>query len=209
MRPIVLPLLLLLTAGCATYEFDLVEPADLRAHVGRKATTTVPVDPLVYRLRAAEGRLVMWIDNPTSDPIQLVGERSTVVDPRGESHPVVGRTIAPGSFVKLIFPPLRPRLERVGPTFGVGVGVGVSDARRYGRRELMGIHDPWDDGPRYAVVYDDSRSLYYDWKGEAAIRVSLFFARDPAPTTGPAGGAGADAQGRTFRHEFTFQRRKV
>jgi hypothetical protein len=104
---------------------------------------------------------------------------------------------------------MRPRIERGGPTFGVGVGVGVSDTRRYGRREFYGVDDPWDDGPYYATVYDDSSNLYYDWKGETAIRVSLFFALGDGPTTAPSAETGAAAPGGTFRHAFTFQRRKV
>jgi hypothetical protein len=197
--PLLLAGLASVGGGCAKYEFDLIQPQELSAHVGRKAPVTVRYDPLVYRLQAADGRLVVWVDNPTDRPVLLVGEQSALVDPDGESHPLRGQTIAPGSFVKLILPPLRPRIERTGPSFGIGVGVGVSNAR-YRRGSSYGYHDPWYDEPRYATVYDDASNLYWRWDGETSVRLSLFYHHAPADGGG---------EGNTFRHEFTFQRKKV
>jgi hypothetical protein len=201
LRVVLLAALALMTGtGCATYEFDLVEPPNLRTHIGRRAMTTVRVEPLAYSMQAVEGRLVMFVENPTDEPVQLLGDRCWVVDANGVSHPLPRRTIAPAGRIKLIFPPPRPRYDRGGPTFGVGVGV---SAHHYGRHEFMGVYDPWYDEPRYVTVYDDASDLYYDWPGESSIRISLFYRR------GDADGAGAGADGQTFRHELAIQRGKV
>ena len=45
-------------------------------------------------LRTVENRLVLQIQNKTDDPIQLLGERSTVVDPGGQSHPLASHGTA-------------------------------------------------------------------------------------------------------------------
>src|SRR6185437_1879477 len=90
-------LLALSLGGCAHYEYDLVQPADLTAHVATKHDTIVHVDPLEYRLRTVDNRLVVQIFNPTDDNIQLIGPRSTVVDPQGQSHPLQGGPIPPHS----------------------------------------------------------------------------------------------------------------
>src|SRR5881394_1297012 len=86
---------LILMTGCARYEFDLVQPQDLARHIGSQSDETVRVDPLEYRMRAVENRLVVRIFNPTTDPITLAGDKSYVVDPAGQSHPLRAQTIAP------------------------------------------------------------------------------------------------------------------
>src|SRR5688500_5139087 len=101
--------------GCARYEYDLVEPPNLAQHVG-KTPVLVEAEPLEYSLQTYDNYLIMFVQNPTEEPIKLLGEDSVVVDPRGESHPLDGRTIAPGTRVKLIFPPIPPRLEPYGPS---------------------------------------------------------------------------------------------
>src|SRR5688572_7335810 len=116
---------LLLLSGCASYEFDLIHPPQHASHIGEDLDRLVTIDPLEYRMRTVENRLVMRIYNTTDEPIQLRGDQSVVVEPEGESHPLRGQTIAPGSFLKLIFPPIRPRVYDSDPNFGVGFGVGV------------------------------------------------------------------------------------
>ena len=188
--------------GCARYEFDVVEPQDLSQRVG-KGPVHLPVEPLVYHLRAAEGRLVMFVENPTGEPVKLLGDDSFVVDPDGRSHPLRSQTIAPRSNIKLIFPPVRPRLERVGPSIGIGVGVGYGRAfrRGYYGRHRRGYYDPffYDDHPRYYAVVDDG-TTYWDWAGETDVRVTLVF---------EAGGTGAERRGDRITHRFVFHRVKV
>src|SRR5688572_22465805 len=178
---------LALLCGCARYEYDLIHPPELRRHVGEKADEVIRLEPLEYKLRSVDNRLVIRVYNRGDVPLLLLGEQSVVVAPDGESHPLRGRTIPPGSFVKLIFPPLRPRFERGGPTFGVGVGVGVSRDRYHG---VGGAHDypsPYSDEPEYYTMYEPSEALYWDWHGETDARAILVYARTgaPAATTRP------------------------
>jgi hypothetical protein len=186
----------LLGGGCARYEFDLVEPAELARHVGGKGEEVVPIDPLEYRLRAVEGRLVMNVINPTGDPVTLLGAQSYVVAPGGQSHPLRWQTIAPHTFVRLILPPMRP-YYRAGPTFGIGVGVGVSHHHHYGGGfyPYPWMYDPFFDEPRYYTYYDESDVTYWEWKGESDVRIHLVYQR--------AGNAG------TFSDDFTFHRKKM
>jgi hypothetical protein len=188
MRRILPVLLLALATGCAKYEYDLVSPPDLRTHIGRKTDAVTPVEPLTYRWRTVDNRLVVRVFNPTEDPVELLGERSTVVSPDGQSHPLRGQTIAPSSHAKLILPPPRPRVYNSGPTFGVGVGMHV-DARDRGFP-----HDPYHhDRPRYLTIYDDENALYWNWNGETEVRLTLVYRR------------GEDE----IRHPFTIRRKKM
>lgn len=181
--------------GCVHYEYDVVRPDENAGHVGTKAEYVSPRDVLEYRMIVVENRLVMRIVNNTDDSIQLVGERSSVVDPRGESHPLRSIPIAPHSNVKLIFPPLRPVVEHHGPTFGIGIGTTVGSAydARHRYRDDDPLGPPWyDDGPRYFTVVEDD-ALYWEWDGEGEIRLSLVFQRGD----------------QTFTHEFVIRRAKV
>jgi hypothetical protein len=171
---IILPALLLLLAGCATYEYDITRPENLAMHIGRKDDAVATWPPLEYRMRSVENRLVVSIYNKTDETIQLAGDRSSVVDPDGQSHPLRSQAIAPQSFAKLILPPLRPRIERSGPTFGIGVGTRIGDRRRGYYDDF--VDDPFYDQPRYFAVYDDN-ALYWDWNGESQIRLMLVFTR--------------------------------
>ena len=167
-------LLLPLLVGCASYEYDITRPADQRMHVSRKSDAVVQIDPLEYHLRAVEGRLVMQIKNPTRQAIQLDGERSAVVDTEGQSHPLRSQTIASGSYIKLIIPPMRPRVQPTGPVFGIGVGVGASRYDGYRRRGLP-PSDPFLDTPQYFTVYDDSDAYYFDFNGAGNVRLMLVY----------------------------------
>ena len=190
MKPLLASLLVMfVSTGCARYEYDIVSPPDLRTHIGTKADAVTPVDPLVYRWRTVDNRLVVRVFNPTEDPVQLLGEKSTVVAPSGESHPLRGQTIAPRSHVKLILPPRRPTVRSSGPTFGVGVGMRV-DARDRG---FPPHRDPFNDGPRYLAVYDGDDALYWDWNGQTEVRLTLVYQRGETP----------------LRHEFVIRRRKM
>src|SRR5687768_17048777 len=139
----VLPLLLMsmLATACARYEYDVVAPPQAAGHVGTKDDHRFALDPLEYRLRTVDNRLVMRVYNPTEASVTLLGARSTVVDPDGQSRPLQTQTIAPGgTFIKLIFPPPRPRYYRGGPTFGIGVGVGAYPHHHHHHRSAI---DDW------------------------------------------------------------------
>ena len=183
--------LILLLVGCARYEYDITRPTDLAMHVGTKSDAIAPLPPLEYRFRTVENRLVMSIYNTTDDPIQLIGERSSVVDPEGQSHPLRSQPIAPNSFIKQILPPYRPRIERSGPTFGIGIGTHVGHRHRRAY-PYDAFDDPYYDEPRYFAVIEDN-ALYWSWSGEGQIRMMLVFAR----------------KDETFTHEFVIRRVKM
>lgn len=182
--------LLFIDVGCATYEYDVTRPAELTTHIGRKTDAIVARDPLEYRMITIDNRLVIRIYNNTDDTIQLVGDRSSAVDPAGQSHPLRGQSMAAHSFIKLILPPIQPTLQRTGPSFGIGIGTVVGD-RRHGLREDGFPDESWDE-PRYLAVVDDD-ALYWDWSGEGEIRLMLLFER----------------AGKNFSHEFVIARKKI
>src|SRR5882762_9338797 len=122
MRTSFVVILSLLAGGCTRYEFDLAAPPDLATHIGRDKESVVKRDELEYRMQAVESRLLMFVVNSTDDPIELIGQESTAVDPAGQSHSFHSQSIAPHSYVKLILPPMRP-YYRAGPTFGLGLGI--------------------------------------------------------------------------------------
>ena len=189
--------LLLFATGCAHYEYNIVQPDNLQAHIASKLATRVKLDPLEYSFRAVEDYLVIRIYNTANDPIHLVGERSTVVSPEGQSHPLRPMTIAPGSFIKLIFPPMRPRLEPVGPTIGIGFGM------RAGRHFFAPgypvgypyAYPPYYayDEPRYFIAYGPDESYYWDWDGETDVTATFVYRRND----------------KEFQHRFVFHRQKM
>ena len=203
-RRLSLAALLLVAAGplvgCTTYEYDIVAPPELAQHIGTKQWVRAAQEPLEYRFITVESRLVMEIHNRTPDPVQLVGDRSVVVDPRGQSHGLRGQTIAPNSFVKLILPPMQARVERGGPSVGFGIGLGLGSAGYRGRRAYypyggVGYGVPLGyDEPRYYAVVDPNDSTYWEWSGEGEARLTLVYDH---------GG------GKTFTHQFVFGRRKT
>jgi hypothetical protein len=207
---LVLPLL---GAGCAHYEYDLVQPPELARHVGR-SEAVVPVDPLEYRLRTVENRLVIHVVNPTDEPVTLIGPQSYVVSPNGQSHPLRPQTIAPHTFIPIILPPMRPYYYYPsGPTWGFGFGfVGVSHMHHHrggghrGRGGVfygagVGYDDPYFYGPPppppppYYLSDDEADTVYWPWKGETDVRLHLVYQR------------GTNAK--TFSDDFTFHRKKV
>ena len=97
----------LILTGCAPVGFEFRPAgADQTLHVGSDAQSQFDASPLHYRLLSDEGHLILWIDNPTDQPIQLVGVKSSVEDPTGDMHYLHGRTIDPHSSIKEVFPPL-------------------------------------------------------------------------------------------------------
>ena len=180
--------------GCASYEYDIVKPAELARHVGSAEWASVVREPLEYRLRTVENRLVMEIYNRSPQRIQLVGQRSAVVDPSGQSHPLAPQPIEPDSFIKLILPPMPARATNTGPRFGVGIGIGSAYRPGYYPYGYAGsgFSDVWYDEPRYYSIYDPNDPTYWEWTGEGEARLTLVFEQ-------------AD---QTFTHEWTLARKK-
>lgn len=187
------PLVLLaFVTGCAKYEYDIIHPPEFATHIGTKSDAVTNRDPLEYRWRTVDSRLVVRIVNPTSDPIQLRGDASTAVAPSGQSHPIPGQAIAPNSHVRLILPPRPPTVRRSGTTIGVGVGVRVD------RRELGFPDQPFNDEeptePRYLSVQQGSDgAIFWEWEGETDVRLAFVYQRGEE----------------SFRHEFLIRRRRA
>ena len=183
-----------LLSGCARYEYQLVRPPELTRQVGRNIDQVFALEPLEYRLRTVDNRLVMRVFNQSQDPIELLGQKCSVVDPEGQSHPLPGQTIAPGSFIKMIFPPPRPRTydPYYGPSWHTGVGVGVRVDGRWRGRQFPPSPQV-RPSPVYLDVYDEANAYYWDWRGEGEARIMLVYRKGEEE----------------FRHDFLFRRRRV
>ena len=178
-----------LLGGCTQYQFDVVCPPDLVRSVVKDREAVIGRGPVEYRLTVFENRLVTRIFNRAGEPIRILGERSVVVDPGRQSHPLRTQTIAPGTYVKMILPPMRPQAEPSGPTFSIGLGTGFG-----GRR---GFYDPFWGGsygaaPGYTIY--DGGDVYWDWSGETDAEVHLVMQMEGQ---------------QPFVQEFVFHRRKV
>ena len=192
LRSLTAAFLLLSAGGCASYEYNLVQPADLSRHIDTKTDQVITLSPLQYRLRTVDSRLVMRIYNQSHAPIELAGAQSTVVDPEGQSHPLPSQAIAPDSFIKLIFPPVPPRVYGPEPAIGIGMGYGWRVDALPTRRAV--------DAPRplsvpeYCAVIAGSDSLYWNWHdADGEMRLNLVFQQ----------------QGKEIRQSFIFRRQKM
>jgi hypothetical protein len=175
----------ILCGGCATFEYDVVQPAEMAQRVTADADTVIVMQPIEYHLQADSGRLVMRIFNRADDSVQLMGDKSVVVDPQGQSHPLHGQAIAPGSFVREILPPFPPTQTQ--PNFGVGVGIGISRGDEPGYILPRGYNEP----SRIDVI-PDSAAYFWEWDGETQVRLNLVYEHGD----------------RSFEHHFVFRRIK-
>ena len=203
-------LLWLALSGCARYEYDVVQPAELAGHVGETAWVALRRgDDLDYVVRSAEDRLIMRIQNRGERAVKLLGADSAVIDPRGESHPMASATIPPGTFVTRIFPPPRPTTRAYGPSmhFGVGAAYGHGHGHYHAHGYPAYGYYPYRHGdpfyssgfyddlePHYYTVYDPNDRTYFAWPAETAVRFLFAFQ--------PEGGE-------LFRHEFLIRKRKM
>jgi hypothetical protein len=181
---ILFPLFLLsvmAVSGCKTYEYRITEPANLAQRIG-KQPVTVSYSPLQYHMARRGDLLAMTIDNPTDDRIVLRGDQSFVVGPKGESHQVPGKVIAPHSFMFMTVPPVETSYQTGtpygwwGPGFYPGWGYPYSSL--YG-----GYYGSYYFGPYQTTTYD------WVWKtGPARLRLSY------------------DRDGKSFDHSFVITR---
>lgn len=192
MRSLLLALLALPMVGCASYEYNISEPADLTRHIGKKEWVRVERAPLEYSFRTVENRLVIRAVNRTGDAVQLVGEKSAIADPRGQSHPVKSQAILPGSYMQIVLPPIRPYIYPTGPTFGIGVGTRIGSRPAPARWE---IRQEAETPAIYLDIYEPNDGSYWEWEGDGPASVVLVFSH------------GDSAE--EFRHAWTFQRQKM
>ena len=189
MKPFAAMLLaaLSLLAGCAKYQYELVEPARFAQVIPKDREAAIEIDAVDYRFIEDERVLVILIYNNFDDPMTIRGEHSYVVDPFGETHPLRGGTIAPHSYISMVFPPMAAVYRRSGgPRFSFGFGTTL---QHHHHSHFHGYYyEPY--WVEYVVVAEPG--MYWPWKeGEIALRLAF-------------------QQGEsTFDHQFRFRRVRV
>jgi len=155
--------IIILLGGCAPVQFDATpEGSEQPIRVGDSQDVFFPGRPLEYRMRAVDGHLVFWIDNPTGEPAELLG-KSNVVDPEGVSHALGNQTIGAESSIKLIFPPMQEPAEEPPPNPAEPVGP-------YDRPGFIPVPD--------IVTGPDENNFNWQWDDELDIQLNLFFRQD-------------------------------
>jgi hypothetical protein len=181
---LVLGFALLVNGGCAQFEFDVTQAGSNEpVHVATTDDAHLNNDPLRYRFRADDGRLVMWIENPTNDPIELIGRKSSVTDPDGVDHPLHGKSIGPMTSIKEILPPLESEGQQAAPN-------SLTPLNPYDEPGFIAVPGI---GQSDSIGSDPGEGLYdWQWDGESEIRLHLFFVQS----------------GRQFEQRFTIHRVK-
>jgi hypothetical protein len=152
--------LLLICGGCAQIEFDATpEDGGPAMRVGNSQDVAFSSGPLGYRMRADEGHLILWIDNPTNEPVEFLGDKSAVVDPEGIAHVLRGETIAPRGSIKEIFPPVVEPPDAAPAAMG-----GVNN---YDRPGFITVPN--------SEAIEKENDLNWQWDDTLEIRLNLFF----------------------------------
>jgi len=176
-----------LLCGCGTYQYRIIQPQGVMQPI-KDQPVQVSYAPLEYHFVKQRNRLSMQIANPTDDTIRLAGERSSVVDPVGQSRPIRELIIAPRSFAQMLLPPPTVTVAYQnwgwGPYWGWGPGWGPYNP----------YWGPWGPGWGWygppSVTYVQLRTPF-DWTwntGTARLRLSY------------------DRKGTVFEHEFEIVR---
>lgn len=162
----------LLTASCAKYEYDVIQPKVAEPHVDPKHDVAYDAGPVSYRFTNYDSRLVVRIYNQTEDKLEIAGSHSAVVDPTGQSHPVPTQPIPPHAFVRLVLPPVRPQFVTNGGPAVYGPGL---------NRGEFGFGGYYDE-PRTYTLRDDGQT-YWDWDGETTARLTVTIRQGARETT--------------------------
>jgi hypothetical protein len=168
----VIPFILLgltLFSGCAKYNYDITQPPSSQLHITPDAWQRVSIGPVSYHFRTMESHLIIQVYNTTDGPLRILGDRSYIITPAKQSIPLESQSIAPGTFVKFILPPLE---QVIHPGPSIGFGFGYSTGRVY-RPEY---NDPFPE-PRY--LYVDNPGTYWEWDGETNATFHLAFEQSP------------------------------
>lgn len=197
MRPLLTFALLVVVGtaggGCTRYGYFIAEPDGSVVPVGERLR--VRQDPLQYVFFDLDEHLVVRVVNPTDDVVTLMGGRSFVVDPRGETHGLPWRSVAPRSHVTLVVPPIPPTVEVWSdPLWGYPRYGAVGPYRPYWGPGLRGplwgrrFSRPWYYEP---VPHLEMVSLtgpeHWEWRGAGRARIHLAYEafdlseEDPGP----------------------------
>jgi len=169
-----LPLLLgavLAACGCKQYEYRVLEPAHTAGLIEDKRAMVVRYDPLDYRLSRYHDHVAVRIINPTGDAVMLLGQKSYVVDPQGESHPLRGQPIGPHSHIWLLLPPVPASYTVAGyPSYYGAWSPGWYHGHEWGPYWAYG---PWPYYEPYAYSYDVYTPFDWTWNtGEARLHLA-------------------------------------
>jgi hypothetical protein len=153
----------ILCTGCGTIEFDATPEGFGQAiHVGNDQDVEITLQPLTYRMRADEGHLIVWIENQSNGGVELVGDKSNVIDPQGQSHPLRDQMILVGESCKLILPPL----DEGAPGAEENGAAGVNP---YDRPGFIAIPDQ--------PISEETRDVSWQWDDNLEIQLNLVFQR--------------------------------
>lgn len=167
----------LLLTGCRTYQYRIVQPAQTQSVVASQLLA-VHYDPLEYAFSIArDRRLAVRITNPTTNQIVLRGDKSSVIDPQGESHPVPGTVIGAHSYARMFLPP-RPATAEVVGYYGYPWAYGPG-FYGYAAPFWHGYYDPFFYGPSVTYL---QLTTPYDWLWKTGpIQLHLAFERASQP----------------------------
>jgi hypothetical protein len=168
--PLIVALAGLVLGGCATYHYRVVEPS-IAAEPIRNHVVTAAYDPLEYRMVSYCDRLSVQIYNRTDAPIVLAADKSYVVDPRGETHPLRGHVIGPHNYSGMLLPPE--------PIEDSGWGPGPAWNLGWGCIPFVPFHDPlYGESCDPPVYYNEVKGVY-DWHwGSGSARLHLAYESD-------------------------------
>lgn len=168
--------------GCVSYQYRVIEPKGVAQPIAEHPVL-VQYAPLEYHFAKSHDRLAVQINNPTDEQITLVGERSSVVDPAGESHPLRGQVLEPRSFGRMLLPP--PPISIPYPDYYYGWGPYWGP---YGGPYYPYYYGGWY-GPPPVSYYEVRTPFNWTWKTGPA-RLHLTYNR----------------KGATFEHYFEIVR---
>lgn len=177
-------LAVVLLTGCASYDYQITEPANLSRRIADQPVT-VMYDPLEYRFERTHGHLAMTISNPTEDRIVLRGDKSSVVSPSGDSRPFSGGPIVPRGYLSKLVPP-EPKAGQA-TTVGIYSGSGPV-VYGPGYISFFGGASDYYYGP-VSTYYQIHSPYDWEWKSGAA-HFRLTYERG----------------GKTFEHDFVISR---
>ena len=171
-------------AGCAKYQYTILEPTTLTQSVPRKGEVEINRGAVAYDFEDLGDSLGVKIENRSNDPILLVGERSYVVDPDGATNALRSSTIAPRSYIAFTLPPAYVAYR---PDWDSGWGFG---ARSYGFVG-SGFGSTWVE---YPLGYYGGYRTFTPWEWDGGeVRLHLTF----------------DRAGEPIEHEFLIRRVRV
>lgn len=192
-------LLIVLLTGCAKYDFVIVEPEALKQRISEEPVR-IETANLTYHMQARTNALVIQVFNPSAQPIQLLGERSHVVDAYGYSRPINSAVIGANAYAQFMLPPAQPYYTVYRPYWGHGY---YADPYPYGYpvygRPFPHYYSPtiYRGGYYHDVEYieysDPNDPANWVWKGDTSARLSLTYQRE---------------DNSTFREEFTIRKVK-